>query len=215
MANNMKIVVNSIESKFNEDFFSCYRSQAIAAVEYYVQSIKKDSSLRTSQAAYNFSRNAAERDILSYHNMLLLPPNQEPVIQVFDSLRHAFSNYAAGGMHQLYTCQEKEEWYPEILLDEILRPNDIDELNEKITLYRGCDESELNNRHFGQSWTTSLGVAKAFAYIHYAQQTWFDKSKRVVIQTIIDKENVFFSRQTGEYEVAVNTNMLGEVFRIC
>lgn len=86
----------------------------------------------------------------------------DEVMQVFDSLRYTFSCYAYNGLHQLYTRQENECWHPEIRITEVLTPNDINSLNQILTIYRGCDICEIEDRTFGQAWTTSLDVAKKF-----------------------------------------------------
>lgn len=137
-----------------------------------------------------FSDNECEEFIRSHYCNLEILSESDEVVQVFDALRHAFSSYVVVGLHQLYTRQENENWYPKIILTELLIPNDIDSLDERITLYRGCSINELDNNDFGQAWTTDLMTAKEFAYIHYSNQEWFDKENRIVLKTTYSRDHV-------------------------
>lgn len=211
MTNNMKIIVSSIESKLNEDFFIDFRGIAINTIAKYIEIIKNYESVGVKREQDSFEDNEAEKLILLHHNAIIELINNDDVIQVFDVLWHSFSCYAYNGLHQLYTRQENENWYPKIVLTEILTPNDIEKLDEILTLYRGCDISELENMNFGQAWTTSLDVAKAFAYDHYSNQSWFDEKTRVVLETIYPREYVLFSDQSIEYEVVIDVSKLDSV----
>lgn len=132
--------------------------------------------------------------------------------EVFDSLRHVFSVFISGGLYDLYTHQSNEGWYPKIALDSELTPNDISDLPSSIEIYRGCDISEFTSNKYGQSWSTSIQIAKEFAYQYYAHQSWYKKENRCVLQVTIRKEVVFFSRQNHyEKEIAVNTRKLVNV----
>lgn len=131
---------------------------------------------------------------------------------VMDSLRHAFGNYADGGLHQLFTRQECEGWYPKVVLDEVLNPNDIDTLPDKIRLYRGTSINEFRTKGYRQSWSTCDKVAHDFAFTHYAIEPWFDKNERVVLKAVISKDHVYFSDQSHcEREVVVNVRKLCNV----
>ncbi|MBL3522248.1 hypothetical protein IM876_06205 [Serratia plymuthica] len=207
MTNNMKIIVESIESKLNEDFFMEYKLIAIDAIGKYIEEIER---VESSGVGSDLSRdNEAEEFIRSHYCDIVESINDDKVIQVFDALRIAFTHYSCGGLYQLYTHQENGDWYPEIILTEILTPNDIDSLNEMLTLYRGCDISELESKNFRQAWTTSLNVAERFAYDNYLGYDGFDVNKRVVLETTYPRNYVLFSKQSVEYEVVINTSMLG------
>jgi hypothetical protein len=98
------------------------------------------------------------------------------------------------------------------VLKSVLKPNDISVLSSSIDVYRGCDISEFNSKRYGQSWSTSIEVAKKFAYQHYNSQPWYKKEKRCVLKATIKKESVFFSRQNHyEKEIAVNIEKLSNV----
>lgn len=207
MSNNMKINVKSIDSKLNEPFFMAYSEIARDAIDKYIKEIKK---FEASGVKRDLSHdNEAEEFIRSHYCDLVESIKNDKVIQVFDALRAAFTHYSCGGLYQLYTHQENGGWYPEIILTEILTPNDIDSLNETLTLYRGCDISEFESKNFRQAWTTSLNVAEQFAYTHYLGYDGFDVNKRVVLETIYSRDYVLFSKQSAEYEVVINTSMLG------
>ncbi len=138
----------------------------------------------------------------------------ERVHGILDALRHAFDSFAYDGLHQLYTRQENESWYPKIKLVRELKPNDIKTLKSIVNIYRGCNKSEYDLKNFGQAWTTSKNIAKKFAFEHYILQEWFDINERVVLSSSISRKEVFYSKQYMEYEVVVNTKMLGKV-KIC
>ncbi len=211
MTNNMKIVVESIESKINESFFSAFRSIAISAISQYIEAIKRFEASGAKEDLTFRQDNEAAEFIRSLHCELVDKIDNDDVTQVFDALWHSFSCYAYNGLHQLYTRQENECWHPKIWLTEILTPNDIESLDQALTLYRGCDISELENNSFGQAWSTSLEAAKEFAYIHYRDQAWFDENKRVVLEAKYSKDHVLFSKQSSEYEVVVNVEKLVDV----
>jgi len=114
-----------------------------------------------------------------------------------DTLRHAFNSFVAGGLYDLYIYQEREQWYPKITLSSELKPNDIVKLPMFFDIYRGCDESELYNKQYGQSWSRSLDVAKEFAYTHYVSQSWYKKADRCILTTKIARNIVLFSMQSS------------------
>ncbi|EHQ5158467.1 hypothetical protein KQY37_001300 [Salmonella enterica] len=213
LANNMKIIVSSIVSKLDEPFFIEYRSKAIDTISKYIAAIRKLEQSDIKRELYSNNDNEAEEFIRSHYCDLVKSIKNNDAIQIFDALRHSFSCYAYNGLHQLYTRQENESWHPKIRLTEVLFPNDINLLNETLTLYRGCDISEFKDKEFGQAWTTSLSVAEDFAYNHYSGQEWFDTEKRVVLKTTYSKNHVLFSDQSIEYEVAIDTKKLDHVQR--
>ncbi|GKW20712.1 hypothetical protein PEC302107_24410 [Pectobacterium araliae] len=214
MKDNMKIVVSSIESKLNENFFSDYKLIAVDTIAKYIMVIKKLEVSGVKRNLHSFEDNEAEKFIHKHYCELVKSIKNDDVIQVFDAIRHSFACYAYNGLHQLYARQENEGWHPTVKLTEILTPNDINSLDETLELYRGCDISEFENMNFGQAWTTSLDVAKAFAYDHYSNQIWFDKNKRVILKTTYSREYVLFSDQTIEYEVVIDTSKLDAVLRV-
>ena len=211
MTNNMKIVVDSIESKLNESFFAEFKTIAINAISKYIEAIENFEASGGNRDLFSGQDNEAEEFIRSHYCELVDKIDNDDVVQVFDALRHSFSCYAYNGLHQLYTRQENECWHPKIWLTEVLTPNDIESLDQSLTLYRGCNISELENYFFGQAWSTSLEVAKEFAYTHYRNQAWFDENNRVVLEVKYSKDHVLFSDQSVEYEVVVDVKKLVDV----
>ena len=213
MTNNMKIIVDSIESKLNEDFFIDYKEKAIDAISCYIRIIKKLSLSEGKHDIHSHMDNEGKKLINSYHYNMVKSLKNEAVKDIFDTLRHSFSCYASGGLYDLYIYQQNEYWHPEILLTEILKPNDIDSLPEKLVLYRGCDISELDRNNFGQAWTTCINVAKHFAFTNYSDRDWFNIKNRIVLETTYAKSDILFSNQAVEYEVVINTSKLDSVKR--
>jgi hypothetical protein len=213
MANNMRIDVSSIESKLSEPFFAEFRSSAIDVIEKYIDAIRSFEAKGIGRALLSHTDNEAEEFIRSHYCELTDAIENEAVLQVFDALRHSFSCYAYNGLHQLYTRQENECWHPKVRLVERLEPNDIDSLDSMIKIYRGCDVGEFINESYGQAWTTSLDVAKDFAFKHYQNQNWFKAENRIVVETTYSRDHLLFSQQSVEFEVVVDIEKLGNVQR--
>jgi hypothetical protein len=181
-------------------------------VEYCTQELIKFEPNRTEPLLLMGADNKAEEAINKYALSWMNDFSYEDKIyQTIDSLRHAFSSFAFNGLHQLYTRQENEAWYPKVVLNEILFPNDIDTLDDPVTLYRGCSISEYERGEFGQAWSTSKDRANDFAFQHYASQPWFDQTKRVVVKIKYPKDKVLFSEQSIEYEVVIQPEYLANV----
>lgn len=141
--------------------------------------------------------------------------NQSNFFKTVDAIRHAFLSFSNGGLLDLYIYQEREFWYPKVVLKNIIDPNDIFMLGEVINVYRGCNKLEYENFSYGQSWSTSLDVAFDFAYMHYRFEPWFDKSKRRVVKAKINKRDVFYSKQSVEFEIVLDSTKIFDVELIC
>jgi len=153
--------------------------------------------------------NNPKEDILSCFNLKVESIKDERLYEVFDSMRHAFTSYASGGLYDLYIYQSNESWYPKIVLKSELKPNDILDLPSKLVIYRGCNGIELATGKYGQSWSTNFEVAEEFAYQHYNSQSWYKKENRCILKASVSRCDVFFSRQNHhEKEVSVNTEKL-------
>lgn len=200
LKNDMKIVVDSIELKFEESPFKYFKSMAADTISKSIDIIRKE--------RYNGGNNSKEAINSLYGNLIKSFKNNE-VKEVFDTLRLSFLRYSSGGLQDLYIYQENEDWHPKMVLTEVMKPNGNDTLDEILTIYRGCDITEYENRSFGQAWTTSLEIAKAFAHTHYSDKKWFNDKKRVVLEATYRREHVLFSQQSREFEVVIDTNKLG------
>jgi hypothetical protein len=148
-----------------------------------------------------------------YHKYSYLHDNIM-VNEVVDSIRHAYISFWEGGLLDLFTYQENEGWYPKIILKAKLEPNDIESLPDPLTIYRGCSSREFDEKKFGQSWSTSLEIAESFAFSHYQGQSWFNIEERIVLKATIEKKDIFFSKQLGEFEVVVDSKMLKNIKKI-
>ncbi len=213
IAKNMMIDLSSIEEKLNEPNIIEHKTDIEIAVSKFLSAIiaQKESGVPRDQ--FSFEDSEAEIFINDCANELSEKINNNEARWTLDSLRHAFASFASNGLHQLYTRQENESWYPKIVLTDILEPNDIDTLNEKFIIFRGCDRAELKSGKFGQSWSTNEQVARRFAFEHYESQDWYNQDNRVVLRATYCKRDVLFSNQTdyGEYEIAIKTACLKNV----
>ena len=184
MSKNMRIIVESIEEKLDEPCFAQYKETAVTAIAGSIKIIEEFEASGIRRDPISFRDNQAEESINAFFLEIDDEIEDAEVCQVFDALRSSFVCYAYGGLQQLYT-----------------------------TLYRGCDISELENRSFGQAWSTSLEAATEFAYVHYSAQDWFNVNKRVVLETRYLRDDVLFSKQSIECEVVVDVAKLSGVSR--
>lgn len=210
ISKDMKISLESIESKLIESAVSAYRREIESAIAFFIQCIRKHNEAGN-RCYDDFEDTPAEKEITQYYCERCEAFGETEAKYVLDSIWHAFCSFAYNGLHQLFTRQENEAWYPKIILDSELKPNDIDTLPEVVTIYRGTDKSEYISSKFGQSWTTKEEVAIDFAYRHYENQPWFEKENRIVLVTQYPRCHLYYSYQSCEYEVAVDTSKIGEV----
>ena len=126
--------------------------------------------------------------------------------EIADALRFSFTHFVSGGLLGMYEHQQNECWHPRIVIRETLKPNDIQALPDRIKIYRGCNRNEFDNN--GQAWTVDLQTASKFAFTQYSQQEWFSEHARIVIQAYISREDVFYAKNEGEFEIVVNSNKL-------
>ena len=189
----MCIDVEDLNTKINEPSVMSYSDKLCACIEGFFDALSTD---------------GAEDKILDIFLSYEYIHTNKAAYSLLDTLRYAFDGIAYGGLHQLYTRQENEGWYPKIKLINELKPNDIDTLPEIITIYRGCSNAEHQIKDYGQAWSTSKTVAERFAFKHYQGQEWFVESERVVLKATIPKPYIFYSKQSGEFEVAVDTEYL-------
>lgn len=154
-------------------------------------------------------------DVNSYSYSVIKNMDSEPDFTI-DAIRMAFVRFISGGLKDLFVYQENEAWYPKIILNKILKPNDIESLDEEFTIFRGCDTSELESNQFGQSWTTSENIAKDFAYNHYESQDWFEAEKRILVRAKYKKIDTLYSDQSeyGEYEIVINPEKISDIEKI-
>ena len=193
---SMKISNISIEERLNEPDLKNDKEIIIKAIE-------------------EFSAVARKEQIYSVLNVFNRYCNNcslsESGRQVLDAMRHSFATYVSGGLHDLYIYQENEEWHPKIILNCILYPNDNSKLNSELIIYRGCDVSEHQNFNYGQSWTACIQIAHQFAFEHYNNQSWFDKSQRVILQASYSQADVLYSKELPEHEVVVSVKKLKNI----
>jgi len=211
LSNKMKIDLDDLYEKLGRHSLIRHKGAIVTAIHYYISQIHEQQNLNYIAEPHFLDDTPAEQAINCYYNEHFDESLDEEAKEVSDSLRHAFCSFAFGGLHQLFTRQENEVWYPSIVLDSELTPNDIENLPSTVVLYRGTDCREYESRKFRQSWTTSLQVAKDFAFKHYQNQPWFSEQDRVVLKTVYPKSGIYFSDQRCEFEVAINTRKIGQV----
>lgn len=196
LANEMCIDVHDLIEKINEPKCNAHLNDLYKIIGEFSAALHGEKAEKEIQ-----------RIFLNYEHLF----DHEAAYAIIDPLRHAFDGFAYGGLHQLYTRQENETWYPKIILTRELKPNDIASLNEFVTIYRGCSANEHASKTYGQSWSTSKYIAELFAHVHYQNYPWFNSKIRVVLQSTIPKSAIFYSKQYGEFEVAVDVRCLHEI----
>jgi hypothetical protein len=132
---------------------------------------------------------------------------------IFDNIRHAFINFKQGGILNMYQYREAEVWYPKVIIDSYLGiDEDITELEEHTTIYRGTSIEEYESNLFGQSWSLSKKTAQDFAFVHYHSQANYRNQERVVLESIIPKSIIFYYAKDGrEKEVIIDSSKLNKV----
>lgn len=127
---------------------------------------------------------------------------------ISDTVRHMFSSYKKFGIIGLYKYRETEDWYPRVKINKIIEPNDIDSLENSITVYRGTRQNEYDSGQFSQSWTLDKNIAQRFPIKNTAGKTYSDNN--IILETIINKEDIFYydSGEGIEKEVIVNTDKI-------
>lgn len=213
IADEMAIELSSIEERLIEPGIVEYKNDIEAAISKFIKAVIAQKEAGKLRDMCSFEDSEAEKYINDYFCEVSENIASEKAKWTLDSLRHAFVSFAFNGLHQLYTRQENEGWYPKVVLKEVLEPNDIGVLSDVFFIFRGCDKSEFDSRNFGQSWSTSEEVAHEFAFKHYESQDWFQNENRIVLRATYCKSEVLFSNQTdfGEYEIAVKTDCLNDV----
>ncbi|AZE85909.1 hypothetical protein C4J98_4534 [Pseudomonas orientalis] len=214
ISKEMKIALESIVSKFGEVALLPYKKHLESAISFFICSIRAQNRSGYICDGGSCRQSPAQIEINNYSAELSETLAGTEAISILESLRHAFSSFAYNGLHQLFTRQENEDWHPKVILDEELMPNDISELPSLVTLYRGTDIAEYNSFSYGQSWTTCKEIAYLFAFTHYVGQPWFNKNERVVLKAEVSKRYVYFSNQSGEFEVVVNVGEISHVEKV-
>lgn len=211
ISNEMSISLASISSKLGERDLLPYRDRLESAIAFFIRSIQIQNKAGYLFYGGSFQLSPAQVKIDNYSAELSEDLAGTEALPILDSLRYAFSLFARNGLHELFTCQENVGWYPRVILNKELRPNDIGELPNLLTLYRGTDIAEHNSSNYGQSWTTCKEIAYIFAFRHYVGQPSFEVGKRVILKTIIPKEHAYFSNQIGEFEVVIDVDRISHV----
>lgn len=214
ISQKMKILMSSIDSKLEEGAVILYRHQLEMAISFFVKCVRMQVAYGYRCDPASFEDSPAEKAINKYYIEEVEKFDSAEAAAVLDSIRHAFCSFAYNGVHQLFSRQENESWYPKVVLDCELKPNSIDSLPEEVVLYRGTDVLEYDQASFGQSWSTEERVAHDFAYKHYESQSWFKREVRVVLKTRYSRRFVYYASLAPEYEVVVDVGRIGRVERI-
>lgn len=130
----------------------------------------------------------------------------------FDSIRHAFISFKAGGIYNLYKNREAEYWYPKVLIRNNMGiSSNVDDLDSEITIFRGTSKEEYDSAIYSQSWTLYREVAEEFAFKHYEHQEDCKTTSRIVLQTNISKSHVYYyDKHDDEQEIIIDERKLNE-----
>jgi len=202
LKNDMSIDVADLEAHFIANVIDEDRGLINAAVDDFVSVASKG---ETTKRVF-LEEQQSVKSINHIFNQITFQSNTSSYF--CDAIRYAFTHFVDGGLLQLYEHQQNECWFPTLILKKTLEPNDIDALPDILTIYRGCDICEHTNHTYKQAWTTCKEVAQQFAFVHYQGQDWFNKADRVVLMTTISKDALFYSKQSSEFEIVINTSKL-------
>lgn len=210
MSKELKIDTSDLELKISKIKSNIDKKNVFLFISESIKAIR-------SNTATHYEETIAEIRIKYNYRRLLEHLEDNDARLILDKLRHAFCSYARGGLLQLYKNQERENWYPKIILDEELTPNDISKLPDEVLLYRGTSFLEFTSKEYGQSWTTSHDEAKEFACKHYRHQDWFNIKDQVILITRYSKKNIYYysEQSQDEFEAIINTKKLKTVEICC
>lgn len=133
--------------------------------------------------------------------------NQDEFIQAMFNCFKLLPEYSGLALQQAiyaHTNRGGENWFPIVIITDQVTDNS--DLDEELTLYRGCSTDEFNSKEYRQSWTTRLDVACIFAFQHFHN---LDLNNRVVIKAKINKSDIAWNREIeGEMVLIPNTTPL-------
>ncbi len=194
LTNQMSIDINHLIDKLNSENIISHKDNIIDQIHQYIK------------MAQNQSKRCNEI------NELYISIDNTEANMVLSAMHTAIYSFCKEGLLGLWIRQANEAWYPKIIIKEVLEPNDIDDLYNPLTIYRGCDKVEIDNNLYGQAWTTSDSVSEEFAWNHYKDNDWFNSNNRVVLVAKINREDIYYSKQTShEREIVVNSSKLFNV----
>ncbi len=199
MRSDMCIAIDSIYNELNKSDFSSVRDDFCVLINKLVDILDiGDINIRLNRIK------EIRKDLIEY--------DDSELDMFIDSISHAFLTFCMGGLCDLWKNQENCGWYPKIILDRIICPNKIDELDEEIIIYRGCSKTEFEDKLFGQSWTIDVETAQNFAYKTYESRLWFDIENRCILQAKIKREYVYYADgSVNEFEIVVRNDKLTDV----
>lgn len=182
----------------------------------YIEYLKKIEPYKafTSDDDYENSENSEIRDDLNTKIIQFLEDRgiieETDEYYLADTLRHAFVNFKEGGLLGLYQGREAENWYPKVIVKTYLgERNTVLDLNHVVTIFRGTSSDEFKSKQFSQSWTVDKSVALAFAFEHYECHMNYENTDRVILESEIERENIYYYDQSGtEKEVIINVEKL-------
>jgi hypothetical protein len=194
LVNDMSIDIESIYDHLKSKELIPYTPLLLKTVEEFVEYIIKYSNDSALDSIYTNAMKEIENKAVDTFLCTML---------------QSCRSFLIGGLRDLYIYQHNEDWCPKLIIKNVITPNDIEFLPDIVSIYRGCNINELNNQNYGQAWTTSIEIAKEFAYKHYFSQSWFVLEDRVILESCILKLDILFSCQSNyERDIVVNTKKL-------
>ncbi len=120
-------------------------------------------------------------------------------------LRCYFQHYWAGGLKELFVNRDANYNGPRIYLNKKLSTDEeLSELPEVITIYRGMAREEFESNKFGMSWSLNHDVALRFAQDSNAPDT-------VVVKSMVQKQDVLlYYKDRSEEEIVVKNKTITE-----
>lgn len=199
---NEKILTDAPEEiSFFKDMIDSYLEVNFFTTEDILKDSKKSKENET-----KFESNLKYEDSIS---KLKAFPN---AIKIYEELYHALRSYTKGSLKELWYQREASGWYPKVIINRNFGTRDeINALDNEVTIYRGTSEEEFKSKNFGQAWSIDQNIAHEFAFTYYKKFPKYLNTNRIIIQAKIKKEDIFHYRNThSEKEVIINQNKLIE-----
>jgi len=161
----------------------------------------------------NENYNLLEKELIFFFKNHMLETDSN-ALKIYEELYHALRSYTKEGLLGLYKHKDATYWYPKIIISKnIGSRDDIESLDEEIIIYRGTSLNEYTSKTFAQAWTLNKDIASSFAFTHYIGQPNYINTERVVIESRINKNDIYFyDKSLAEQEVVINPLKLKKDF---
>lgn len=188
LAESMQLDIKHIES----ELFSFTPEEQVKATSYI-------------ESLYSMSQKVRQgvSTVVDYNALYCESNTKLNVLQqgMFDAIKLTIKFDGVGLWKQLHTHTNRggESWFPIVVFKEPLEDYCLS--HGRLTIYRGCNQSEFESDYFGQCWSTCKQTAVDFAFNKYVD---LDNSQRRVYQAeVLCDDIIWIPSVSCEHEVVI------------